>query len=184
MLLRNIFTYLPVAIRIGAGGNIRRAPRSFRSAHRLSRGVSWFSSLPPRGYLLVSWNRTSASLHVLSISSFINHLTIWYCRSRDSSVGIETGWTAGVRFPAEKREFSLLHGVQTGSGAHPATYPTGAWSSIPGGKRPGPEADRSPPSIAQVKNGGAIPPLPHMSSRRSASLIRHRDSFIFYQSIF
>jgi hypothetical protein len=38
----------------------------------------------------------------------------------------------------------------------------------PGGKWPGHEADHSPPSFAEVKNGGAIPPLPHMSSWQSA----------------
>jgi hypothetical protein len=36
--------------------------------------------------------------------------------SRDSSVG--AGWTAGVRFPTGARDFSLLHSLQTGSGAH------------------------------------------------------------------
>jgi hypothetical protein len=43
------------------------------------------------------------------------------------------------------------------------------FSSIPqrpgrGVKRPGREAGHSPPSSAEVKNGGAIPPFPHMSS--------------------
>jgi hypothetical protein len=33
-----------------------------------------------------------------------------------------------------------------------------------GVKRPAREADHSAPSSAEVKNGGAIPPLPHMSS--------------------
>jgi hypothetical protein len=33
----------------------------------------------------------------------------------------------------------------------------------PGVKRPGREADHSP-SSAEVKNGGAVPPLPYMSS--------------------
>jgi hypothetical protein len=33
-------------------------------------------------------------------------------------------------------------------------------------KRQGREADHSPLSRAEVKNGGAIPPLPHTSSRR------------------
>jgi hypothetical protein len=32
---------------------------------------------------------------------------------------------------------------------------------LPGVKRPGREADHSPPSSAEVRNGGAIPPLPH-----------------------
>jgi hypothetical protein len=38
----------------------------------------------------------------------------------------------------------------------------------PGVKRPVREADHSPPSGAQAKDGGAIPPLPHMSSWHSA----------------
>jgi hypothetical protein len=33
--------------------------------------------------------------------------------------------------------FSLLHIVQTGSGAHPASYPMGARSYFPGGKAAG-----------------------------------------------
>jgi hypothetical protein len=31
-------------------------------------------------------------------------------------------------------------------------------------KRPGRDADHSPPSSAEVKSGGAMPPLPHASS--------------------
>jgi hypothetical protein len=33
--------------------------------------------------------------------------------------------------------FSLLHSVQTDSGAHPASYPTGTGDSFPGGKAAG-----------------------------------------------
>jgi hypothetical protein len=36
--------------------------------------------------------------------------------------------------------------------------------AVPGLKRPGREADHSHPSSAEVKNGGAIPPLPHIST--------------------
>jgi hypothetical protein len=54
------------------------------------------------------------------------------------------GWMAGVRFPLGTREFSLVHSIQIISGAHPA------------------------PSSAEVKNDGAIPPLPH------------RDNFTFF----
>jgi hypothetical protein len=59
--------------------------------------------------------------------------------SRDSSVGIATGygWTAGVRFLAERRDLSLLHSVQTGSGAHLASYPMDTWDSFPGGRAAG-----------------------------------------------
>jgi hypothetical protein len=35
------------------------------------------------------------------------------------------------------------------------------WRFPPGVKRPGREADHLPPSSAEVKNGGAIPPLPN-----------------------
>jgi hypothetical protein len=43
----------------------------------------------------------------------------------------------------------------------------------------GREDNHLPPTSGEVKNGGAIPPLPHVSSLRSASLITHRDNFIF-----
>jgi hypothetical protein len=53
------------------------------------------------------------------------------------------------------------------------------WAISPGLKKPGCEADHSPPSSAEVKNGGAIPPLPCMTSWHSAYLIKHRDNCIF-----
>jgi hypothetical protein len=49
--------------------------------------------------------------------------------------------------------FLYLLPLQTGSGAHPASYQMGTWGSFPGGKaRPGREADHSPPSSDEVKN--------------------------------
>jgi hypothetical protein len=50
----------------------------------------------------------------------------------------------------------------------------GVWGDLPGSKAPGHEADHSPPTSVEVRNGGAIPPFPHLSS-----LIKHRDNFIF-----
>jgi hypothetical protein len=44
------------------------------------------------------------------------------------------------------RGFSLLHVVQTGSGVHPTSYPMGTRALTPGVKRPGREADYSPPT--------------------------------------
>jgi hypothetical protein len=44
----------------------------------------------------------------------------------------------GVRFPAgEGRNFSLRHRVQTGSGAHPASYPMGTRDFFLGGEAAG-----------------------------------------------
>jgi hypothetical protein len=69
-----------------------------------------------------------------------------------------SGWMARVSFPAVQ-DFFLLYSVQTGSGAHSASYPMGTRGSFPGGKAAG--AYHSPPSSAEVKNAAAIPPLPH-----------------------
>jgi hypothetical protein len=49
------------------------------------------------------------------------------------------------------QEFSLLHVVQTGSGAQPASYPMGPGALAQGVKRPGRGADHSPPATAQIK---------------------------------
>jgi hypothetical protein len=74
-----------------------------------------------------------------------------------SSDGIATGYGlddrgSRVRFPAGAGNFSLLRRVQTGSGAHPASYPicTGVLSLRV--MRPGCEADHSHPTSGEVKN--------------------------------
>jgi hypothetical protein len=58
----------------------------------------------------------------------------------------------------------------------------GTGAIFPGLKPPGREADHSP-SSAEVKNSGAIPPLPHRFSCHSTSLINHRDNFTFFIAI-
>jgi hypothetical protein len=62
--------------------------------------------------------------------------------SRDSSVGIATSYglddrMIGVRFSAGAGNFFLRHHVQTGSGKHEASYPTGRRDSFPGVKAAG-----------------------------------------------
>jgi hypothetical protein len=65
---------------------------------------------------------------------------------------LATDWTAGDGSPTEAEDFSSNLCVQTGFGAHPASYTMGTESSFPGGKaRPGRDADHSPPSSAKVK---------------------------------
>jgi hypothetical protein len=61
-----------------------------------------------------------------------------------------------------RQEFSLFHGVQTDSGAHPTSYSMVTGELSTGTDRPGREAYHSPPSGAKVKNGGAIPPFLHV----------------------
>jgi hypothetical protein len=78
-------------------------------------------------------------------------------RSRRRSGGIVSDYglddrAIEVRSPTGA-DFSSSPCVQTGSGAHPASYPMGAGGSFPGGKaRPGRDADHSPPSSAEVMN--------------------------------
>jgi hypothetical protein len=52
------------------------------------------------------------------------------------SAGLRAG-CSGVRVPAGAGNFSLHHRVQTGPGAHPASYPTGTRGSFPGSRASG-----------------------------------------------
>jgi hypothetical protein len=75
---------------------------------------------------------------------------------------------AGIRISAEARDFSPFHSIQTDLGP---TQPRSKW--VPealslGENRTGHEADYSPPSSTEVKNGGAILLLPYTSQRRGA----------------
>jgi hypothetical protein len=65
------------------------------------------------------------------------------------SAELRAGWP-GVRFPAEAGNFSLHPRLQTGSGAHPASYTMGTRSSFLGGRVV--VADHSTPASAEVKN--------------------------------
>jgi hypothetical protein len=76
-------------------------------------------------------------------------------RSRDSAVGIATGYGlhdrgVGVRVPVGSRIFTSPF-VQTGSWVHPTAYRMGIGGSFPGVKRQGHETDQSPPTSAEVK---------------------------------
>jgi hypothetical protein len=61
----------------------------------------------------------------------------------------------------------------------PAFYPMDAGGFSQGVKREGRETDHSPPSSGEFKNGGATPPLLHISSWLNASSLKHRDNFTF-----
>jgi hypothetical protein len=66
----------------------------------------------------------------------------------------DVGWG-----PGWVRICSLHHIIQTGSGAHPASYSTGTGALSAEVKRPECEAHHSPSPIAETKSGGAIPAL-------------------------
>jgi hypothetical protein len=76
-------------------------------------------------------------------------LVVYSIRCRDGFVFVGIG--SRVRFPAGAGNFSLYHRVQNGTGTHPASYPVVPGALSLGVKRPGCEADHSPPSSAEVK---------------------------------
>jgi hypothetical protein len=59
------------------------------------------------------------------------------------------------------------------------TYPVGLGTYFPGVTQQGREADHSSPSSAEIKNGGATPQHPHMSSWHDARLMKRRENFTF-----
>lgn len=67
------------------------------------------------------------------------------------------GWTGRVRFPVAPRRSDRLWGAAS------FLWVEGAFS--PRLKQQRREADHSDPSGAQIKNVGAIPPLPRISLR-------------------
>jgi hypothetical protein len=93
-------------------------------------------------------------------------------RSRHCNSYLDFRRAGRSRFPSQRGARDLsLHSVQTVSGAHPAAYPIGTWrSSSPPPPRWGGKAAWSMKLnirfSAEVKNGGAIPPLTHTSSWR------------------
>jgi hypothetical protein len=94
-----------------------------------------------------------------------------------------------VRFPAGAGNFSLHHRVQNASGAYPVSYPMGTRSSFPGVKRPGREADHSPPSNSEVKNAWSCTSAPQYVFmvwclmkqwiHLHGVIVKHRDNFTF-----
>jgi hypothetical protein len=76
----------------------------------------------------------------------VKFLTFFFW-SRGSSGSIVSDYGLEVRSPTGAEDFSSSPCVQTGSEAHPASYPMGTGGPFPGVKaRPGRDADHSPPS--------------------------------------
>jgi hypothetical protein len=99
-------------------------------------------------------------------------------RSRDSSVGVVTAWAAWVRFPAGAKFFSAPQRPDRLWGASILLSNGYRGEISPEVKRPGREADHLLPSTAEVKDGGAIPPFPHVLMAQF--LIKYTDSFTFF----
>jgi hypothetical protein len=88
---------------------------------------------------------------------------------------------AWVWFPAVQ-DFSL-HSIQTGSGAHPASYPMGTGGSSSGGKVA--RAWSWPLTFIYCwgQEWWSYTSTEYMTSWCGAQLIKHRDNFAFYCNI-
>jgi hypothetical protein len=86
---------------------------------------------------------------------FSSRLFLHLCRSCGSSSSIVSDWAGRSGFdPRRAEEFYSSLCVQTGCGAHPASYPVGTGSPFLGGKaRLGHDANHSPPSSADLDEG-------------------------------
>jgi hypothetical protein len=92
-------------------------------------------------------------------------------------------WMIGVRVPAEAGNFSLHHRrVQTGSGAHPASYPMGKTGVLSlGVKRPERELTTHLDLVPRSRMRGALPPLSQYAFMAWCSVgKKHRDKLTFY----
>jgi hypothetical protein len=115
-------------------------------------------------------------MHVQKLISYLLYLSYRFFNvSRDSSVGIETGYMLDGRgsIPGRAIFFSSPYFPDW----TPIEWVPEALSQ--GVKRPGREANHTSPFSSELKNIGGIHPLPHTSSWHSAQLIKHRDNFTF-----
>jgi hypothetical protein len=86
----------------------------------------------------------------------------YHFQSRESSVGIVTGYGLEQGFDSRQRHKIFLFSMAFRPALEP-TQPPIKWAPealFLGVKRPGYEAHHSPPSSAEVMNGETIPPLP------------------------
>jgi hypothetical protein len=104
------------------------------------------------------------------INAWIFHKGIFNYFSRDSSVGVSMGYRLDGQglVPGKCKIFffTMRSKPALGHTQSPIRWVPGEIS--PGIKRPGREADYSPPSSAEVKNGGAISSLPVIPSWHTA----------------
>lgn len=98
------------------------------------------------------------------ITNYILVFSMILKRNQDNSVGIATVYDLDCwgSLPGRVKIFSS-QSVKTCCGAHPVSHPVGTGVCFSRVKRLGRETDHSHLSSAEVKNGGDIPSLPHMS---------------------
>jgi len=108
-----------------------------------------------------------------SVMSSMQPIKLWYLTYfiiQLSSITLGFGLNEGVQDPAGAGNFPLNHRVQTGSVAHPASYPVGTRGSFPGGKAAAVWSCPLTRTVPRLRMRGATPPLPNMLSHCGACL--------------
>jgi len=109
--------------------------------------VEGFRCLPQSLQISVLYFKTTtAACHIFRIHYSLIILQI------DAEIYVMWAGRSGVRLPAGTRNFFLFLNVQTGPGAHPASFSTGTVFVSPGVKQPGREVDHTSPISEKVKN--------------------------------
>jgi hypothetical protein len=122
---------------------------------------------------IVSWN-----CHHLIMTSYLSDVNVLYGDRGRYSAWLEVGRPrGGSSSPSRVKNF--LHAIQTSFGTHLAPIKLVPGALSPGVKRPGHEADQSPPTSARSRKRGFIHPLPYMCLWHGALLVKHRDNFTF-----
>jgi hypothetical protein len=136
---------------------------------------SWLSFVPP------GKRRGSSSTRprfCLSNSLFISHPTKKSGQLSRYSDELRVG-RPGLWFPAEARFFSPPQRPDRLWGT-PSLLSNWYWGFFSWEEGQGREADHSPPSSADVKNGRVIPPLLHTSSWHGALINQAQGQFLPY----
>jgi hypothetical protein len=139
---------------------------------------------PPSLFETFSVQRTLLFVIILELLAGVYKLWSSSVRNkiRDSVVGIATSYRlddrgVGVRVPVRPRIFSSPRRPDRLWGP-PYLVSSGNLWLFSGFKRPGREADQSPPASAQVKKIWIYTSIPHTLSWRSAQLVKHRTTLL------
>jgi hypothetical protein len=161
--------------------SIRQHPMSLRSVFNIHlpssyRPSKW--SFPTHFPAKMSYNFSfpSCIIHVSPFSFFLFHYPNNICcraewGSQDNSVGITTGYgLCDWGSIPDRGKIICFYSTASTPALDPTLLPLQRVPRAPSprAKRPGSKADHSPPSTAEIKKSGALPPLPHMSSLRGA----------------
>jgi hypothetical protein len=143
---------------------------------------------PTRSFIADNWTWSRCFVCIVAYRTAIDVHLLHAHWNYDSSVGIALGYGlddqgSRVWFLAGAGDFSLHCCVQNGSGAYPAPMEWVPGDTSLGVKRPGREADHSPPSSAEVKEWVELHTHSPNTPSWCGAQLKHRDNFKSWYSI-